>query len=224
MSTNQNKGFTLVELLVVISIIATLAAILFPVLAKAREQSKCTVCQSNMKQISLALSMYIQDYDGAFPVQPYDSGVPGSGVDNWKDPAAYPNWARSLEPYIRNAHIPECPCSMKNSICRSDCDMEVSSISYPLSIFGNGKVFKYGISESAIADSSRTLVFQCAGQTWNSCFLAPYYNPYTKKWASFVEADWSVHKGGSNVIFTDCHVKWKSYDALAGDPSVFEPS
>src|SRR5579863_320427 len=60
-------GFTLIELLVVIAIIAILAAILFPVFAKAREQARKTVCLSNMKQIGLAAMMYVQDYDETWP-------------------------------------------------------------------------------------------------------------------------------------------------------------
>src|SRR5689334_25448872 len=60
-------GFTLIELLVVIAIIAILAAILFPVFARAREQARRTVCMSNMKQLSMGLMMYVQDYDERMP-------------------------------------------------------------------------------------------------------------------------------------------------------------
>jgi len=57
------KGFTLIELLVVIAIIAILAAILFPVFARAREKARSSSCLSNTKQIVLAILMYAQDYD-----------------------------------------------------------------------------------------------------------------------------------------------------------------
>jgi prepilin-type N-terminal cleavage/methylation domain-containing protein len=57
------KGFTLIELLVVIAIIAILAAILFPVFARARENARRASCQSNLKQVGLGLLQYIQDYD-----------------------------------------------------------------------------------------------------------------------------------------------------------------
>jgi len=63
----KKKGFTLIELLVVIAIIAILAAILFPVFARARENARRAACQSNMKQIGLALMQYSQDYDEQFP-------------------------------------------------------------------------------------------------------------------------------------------------------------
>jgi prepilin-type N-terminal cleavage/methylation domain-containing protein/prepilin-type processing-associated H-X9-DG protein len=65
---NRRTGFTLIELLVVIAIIAILAAILFPVFAKAREQARAISCVSNMKQLGTALLMYAQDYDATYPV------------------------------------------------------------------------------------------------------------------------------------------------------------
>src|SRR5438132_4887705 len=60
-------GFTLIELLIVIAIIAILAAILFPVFAQAREKARQATCQSNLKQIGTAFSLYVQDYDESFP-------------------------------------------------------------------------------------------------------------------------------------------------------------
>ena len=65
--TRRDHGFTLIELLVVIAIIAILAAILFPVFAKAREKSRQTSCLSNLKQLALAMAQYAQDYDEVLP-------------------------------------------------------------------------------------------------------------------------------------------------------------
>ena len=71
-------GFTLIELLVVIAIIAILAAILFPVFAKARERAKLSTCASNLKQVGMALNMYSQDYDGVIATTVM--GIPWSGL------------------------------------------------------------------------------------------------------------------------------------------------
>jgi len=71
----RKQGFTLIELLVVIAIIAILAAILFPVFARARENARKSSCQSNLKQIGTGLMMYVQDYDETFPTE--RNGVDG---------------------------------------------------------------------------------------------------------------------------------------------------
>lgn len=103
MRGKKNKklsGFTLIELLVVIAIIAILAAILFPVFARARENARRASCMSNLKQVSLAIMQYTQDYDERYPrvlQSPYtmqsQDGWPGkryrvaeSGADNFTSP------------------------------------------------------------------------------------------------------------------------------------------
>src|SRR4028118_1205764 len=63
----RKKGFTLIELLVVIAIIVILAAILFPVFARARENARRTSCLSNIKQVGLGIMQYTQDYDEMYP-------------------------------------------------------------------------------------------------------------------------------------------------------------
>ncbi len=78
------KGFTLIDLLVVVAIIAILAAMLLPALSKARERARQAVCMSNLKQIGLAIFMYTNDYDGYIPLATfpsYDSLLPAN--DYW---------------------------------------------------------------------------------------------------------------------------------------------
>ena len=85
---SSRRGFTLIELLVVIAIIAILAAILFPAFATAKERGRMAVCQSNLKQISLAISSYVQDWDGCYP----NTGNPSLWMGRY--------WRWTLKPYL----------------------------------------------------------------------------------------------------------------------------
>ena len=98
----QRRGFTLIELLVVIAIIAILAAILFPVFAQARDKARSVSCLSNMKQLGLALTMYLQDYDER--VLPRYAACPSTGPTSKNDLL----WTGLLQPYIKNKGIFVC--------------------------------------------------------------------------------------------------------------------
>ena len=95
----SRHGFTLIELLVVIAIIAILAAILFPVFAKAREKARQSSCLSNVKQLMVAVLSYAQDYDEMLPGY-YFSGVTNTSADQWFE---------VLTPYMKNTGILVCP-------------------------------------------------------------------------------------------------------------------
>ncbi len=95
----RRRGFTLIELLVVIAIIAILAAILFPVFAKAREKARQSSCLSNTKQLGLAAVQYTSDYDGTFMRAWYYSNGTGAGYV----------WADAIVPYIKNDQLFDCP-------------------------------------------------------------------------------------------------------------------
>jgi prepilin-type N-terminal cleavage/methylation domain-containing protein len=111
--TGNRKGFTLIELLVVIAIIAILAAILFPVFAQARAKARQVSCLSNTKQISLAIMMYLQDYDEVLPAyrfyepNPY-TGNPHVGASTAGD--IFIN--QLLNPYIKNDGVWSCPSAL----------------------------------------------------------------------------------------------------------------
>ena len=102
MSQNIKKGFTLIELLVVIAIIAILAAILFPVFARARENARRSSCSSNIKQIGLGFQQYIQDYDEKFPL------VAGGGATGTAGDVSQ-GWAIQMQPYLKSSQIFQCP-------------------------------------------------------------------------------------------------------------------
>ncbi|MGQ9731740.1 MAG: DUF1559 family PulG-like putative transporter [Candidatus Zipacnadales bacterium] len=97
----KRRGFTLIELLVVIAIIAILAAILFPVFARAREKARAASCQSNLKQIALGVLMYNQDYDERWPHNSWqDSSIPYRQTAT----TAYKTY-----PYVKNQQLWACP-------------------------------------------------------------------------------------------------------------------
>ncbi|BCM89911.1 hypothetical protein IAD21_01761 [Abditibacteriota bacterium] len=98
-------AFTLVELLVVITIIAILAAILFPVFARARENARRASCQSNLKQIGLGLIQYAQDYDEYLPFPMVGANARSGGNDVYSGYV----WQDEIFPYVKSEQIFNCP-------------------------------------------------------------------------------------------------------------------
>lgn len=111
----RRKGFTLIELLVVIAIIAILAAILFPVFAQAREKARAISCLSNVKQLALAVLMYVQDWDEKWPAQrDYCTHDPLAvndplGVCGNDTFVSFYGWAFMVEPYVKSTALFHCP-------------------------------------------------------------------------------------------------------------------
>ena len=103
----DRRGFTLIELLVVIAIIAILAAILFPVFARARENARRAACQSNLKQIGLGMMQYPQDYDERLPMAINHTCIDLPGCNTVSGPASYGN--NLIYPYVKSVGVFTCP-------------------------------------------------------------------------------------------------------------------
>jgi prepilin-type N-terminal cleavage/methylation domain-containing protein/prepilin-type processing-associated H-X9-DG protein len=198
------RAFTLIELLVVIAIIAILAAILFPVFAQAREKARATACLSNMKQVGIALMMYVQDYDETNPPR-------NDGVQNFNDPTAAtfkPNFLGSLTPYTKNKDIYFCP-SVPQEAAPQNCNA-LSCTSY----LGNAVVMGRAI---AIIPAPADIVYlQELFNKRSFCYLRPgwtastdtyFYWHFPRPNAPTVENYTYVHMEGGNVLFADGHAK-----------------
>src|SRR5687767_2606493 len=98
----QRNGFTLIELLIVIAIIGILAALLFPVFARARENARRTSCVSNLRQIGLGILQYIQDNDEQNTQRWYGSSGPSDMTTSYK-------WMDAIFPYVKSEQLFNCP-------------------------------------------------------------------------------------------------------------------
>jgi prepilin-type N-terminal cleavage/methylation domain-containing protein/prepilin-type processing-associated H-X9-DG protein len=209
-------GFTLIELLVVISIIAILAAILFPVFMRARENARRASCQSNMKQLGIALQMYSQDNDGGLVAYSHDNGNP--------------TWGKvyvSTVDYVKNDQVYRCPSAPA-----------LIPQSYLSGYYGASYAFPYrNVSPpgwvalplltptaklSAVPEASRTCLLV---ETRHSTD-AYYYPPGPQQgWgvaqiaiASTLPATISAdrHLEGANYLYVDGHVKWLKKETVTG--------
>lgn len=155
---DKAKGFTLIELLVIIGIIAILAAILFPVFARARENARKTSCLSNMKQMGLAFMQYTQDYDEKFPRLQLSTL---SGATK-APPYTYPyGWADALYPYTKSTQLLQCP---SDSMGPNPDSTQVGFTDYGYNnLMGRGSGNMPEVNLSALEYASLTIhVYECA--------------------------------------------------------------
>ncbi len=112
-SCSPRSGFTLIELLVVIAIIAILAAILFPVFQKVRENARRASCASNIKQLTLGLTQYVQDSDESFPQ--WQWGVSNTQKGTGDKNNATTLWCNAIYPFVKSVGVYKCPDDPNNS-------------------------------------------------------------------------------------------------------------
>jgi prepilin-type N-terminal cleavage/methylation domain-containing protein len=224
---SRRSGFTLIELLVVIAIIAILAAILFPVFAKAREKARQTACLSNTKQLGAGLLMYLQDYDERMPGGCF--GNFGCPFNEQGQPSANINYTTLylLRPYVKNDDVAICPS--RNMWNRADArptrgsytsnrleDTSTPRQPYMLSAFAEPAGFV------ALVDS-RIPWLDDAGGYFVHCRLAGagvgiYHDQYTtgtgcrNPSASGARTDW--HTEGVNHVYVDGHAKWAKFSQM----------
>ncbi len=198
-------GFTLIELLVVIAIVAVLASILFSVFSGAKEKARRTTCQSNLKQLALAMQQYVQDNNGTYP----------------------PNtdWGYAPYSYLKNVHVFRCPdhpstlvwdhFSIEPPVASADQRKVFEGTTFPTDYSYNSMrlyVFQpagmHGTQETMLATPSTTML------NVDIAFLSPEGGdciycrsiPKTPCGREFVGS--TLHSGGGNYSYVDGHVKW----------------
>lgn len=189
----MRRGFTLIELLVVIAIIAILAAILFPVFARAREKARQTSCLSNLKQIGLGALMYAQDYDEILP-----SGARQEAVA----------WYDIIQPYIKNKQIFVCP-SWKSGGTNIWGDTHLGYGINPCMLCPHWCPHPDWPPLAQIQRPSEIL-FLADSVTWLACgWLVGWANVCGAACDATLQVDANTrHNGGSNVLYVDGHAKW----------------
>ena len=224
---SRRRGFTLIELLVVIAIIAILAAILFPVFARAREKARQSSCQSNLKQVGLAALMYAQDYDEKL------AGCRcGTGFDKWGNGPGRIWWQGLLMPYSKNYQFFACPSynnpmfygetvpypTPSDSIYRFHAGYGMNwytTAATDAGWFGSNNMGSIPKPAETvyISEGTSIVVGPCPGQ------------------AAYVWANWLAgvkgsltywlgaqrHNDGANILFVDGHVKWMKLDGTTED-------
>lgn len=242
---HRKSGFTLIELLVVIAIIAILAAILFPVFAQAREKARTISSNSNVRQLGLAVRMYVQDYDERFPFGGWRPNFGAGEVGTWE-------WQNTTAPYIKNKGIYNCPSS-------SDLDEDPTNPRRldwnrnPVSYIYNNELGRdrMGLRDSGVVEPSACWMLidghsdwgcgaTCIGVDWmgrpNTIWLLEDTifgdrADLITGWLSWQGFTWGLprHNDGANVCYTDGHVKYikvapKSPMSVAEGNAIYRPN
>ncbi len=217
----KRDGFTLIELLVVIAIIAILAAILFPVFARAREKARQSSCLSNVKQLSLGVMMYVQDYDERFPY--------------YYDRERLISWIPMIEPYLRNEQVFKCPSynTPYTTFGTSTSTDYGASIHVMLDSWTSSSsgILRPPRAMAEIARPATVVMLMDSGYyrvSWG-WYRSPYPSGYVPgatwgmtpedtgyTWSEPRRSDWlhGRHHGGINVGYCDGHVKWQRPENL----------
>ncbi|HVT11771.1 MAG TPA: prepilin-type N-terminal cleavage/methylation domain-containing protein [Fimbriimonadaceae bacterium] len=206
------RAFTLIELLVVIAIIAILAAILFPVFARAKESAKKIACLSNEKQLGLATTMYMNDYDDRvyFYASTRNPSASRTGAILPSGASVHPcRWFNALAPYVKNQGVFVSP-SDENPTLSPD---STGALTLKRSFIALRPA--EALTTSQIDDVPDTMVIT---EKWG---LDPSGNPITDSWIEPFNGDFKVdpatsrmktaanrYFGGLNSTFLDGHSKW----------------
>jgi prepilin-type N-terminal cleavage/methylation domain-containing protein/prepilin-type processing-associated H-X9-DG protein len=218
--TRSQHGFTLIELLVVIAVISLLVSILLPSLNRAKDLAKQVVCQSNMKQLVLAFTVYNHDYGSYYP------------ACLTHGPEGYRKWPQQLRPYAaRNINMYG-PNASEEVVFKCPADMnyyadtqDYREVSYGINCYeyggiagihtwgGNGK-WDYWTRSGDIRNPSQTILLADSGHSGEDGGAAYVLFPIVST-APFEGYEiYPRHNNGANMLFADSHVEFANSDLL----------
>lgn len=200
----RKKGFTLIELLVVIAIIGILAAILFPVFARARANARRASSQSNMKQMGVATMQYLQDNDDRYMLHAHKY-EDGSG-----NQVVTASWFVHLQPYIKSEQVFKDP-AMPDDEKRVFPDNDNAPINPDTDYIQNG-LFVHAIHAARIQTPAQQIYAAIREEGYDVEDYHPWPEPTNGNKPEFDNVNKDIHLEGSNYLFADGHVKWYRWE------------
>lgn len=208
----SDRGFTLMELLVVLGIIAVLAGMLFPVLAGVKENGRQTACLNNLGQLGKGMRLYADQWGGHLPTSRLENGGYGKPRGNWA--GVYDVFGKcdprlgQIYPYVRNVDVYLCPDDRGVKPARVT---EPDALPYPLSYSMNNIVDYRDVSSM---EASPGYVGLLIHEDRDSIDDGDFYWVGWTDGGEGANRPGKMHHGGTCILYCDMHVKWQKYETV----------